>query len=92
MPGMCRGPAAKTRDDEDFPSPQHYFQRSVTLPAMMEDEGKCFFLQKFDEERERELHTYIISDRFHPGWMGNLLGMKNYPQKYCGMISLAAVK
>lgn len=39
MPGMCRGPAAKTRDDEDFPSPQHYFQRSVTLPAMMEDEG-----------------------------------------------------
>jgi len=39
MPGICRVPAAKTRDDEDFPSPQHYFQRSVTLPAMMEDEG-----------------------------------------------------
>ena len=47
-PGMCRGPATKTRDDEDVPSPQHYFQRSVTLPAMMEDEGRemcvCVFV------------------------------------------------
>ena len=46
------------------------------------DDGRwrqvLFFLKKFDEERERE--SYIItSDRFHPGWLGNLVRDEKLP-------------
>ena len=40
-----------------------------------------FWRSLMKRERERELHTYIISDRFHPGWLGNLVRDEKLPTK-----------
>lgn len=63
-PGMYRRPAAKSRDDEDFPSPQHSFQRSVTLPAMMEDEGYSGHEPPFASSSTPELSGSLVTSDF----------------------------